>query len=210
VDLDNKLIAAWTGHPHLRVIDNSSEFEEKIQRLVAEITDFLGVPEPYEIERKFLIEYPSLDLLSKLPNCSSVDIIQTYLHSEQPDKEKRVCQRGREGQYIFTETNKRRISEMRQVETERRITQAEYLALLMNADTTLRQIRKTRYCLSYCNQYMEIDIYLFWQNCAIVGVEISDENPKIVFLEYLRVIREVTEESEYSNRALTEKIPLDG
>ena len=209
VDLDNQLIAAWTGHPHLRVIDNSSEFEEKIQRLVAEISGFLGVPEPYEIERKFLIEYPDLDLLSKLPNCSSVDIIQTYLHSEQPDTEKRVRQRGRDGQYIFTETIKRRISEIRRVETERRIMQTEYLTLLMNADTTLRQIRKTRYCLSYCNQYMEIDIYPFWQNCAIVEVEISDESQQNIFPEYLRVIREVTEEPEYSNRALAEKIPLD-
>ena len=26
--LDDKLIAAWTGHPHLRVIDNSTGFEE--------------------------------------------------------------------------------------------------------------------------------------------------------------------------------------
>jgi len=26
--LDDKLISAWTGHPHLRVIDNSSSFED--------------------------------------------------------------------------------------------------------------------------------------------------------------------------------------
>ena len=28
--LDDKLISAWTGHPHLRVIDNSSNFEDKM------------------------------------------------------------------------------------------------------------------------------------------------------------------------------------
>ena len=27
--VDDKLIAAWTGHPHLRVIDNSTNFEDK-------------------------------------------------------------------------------------------------------------------------------------------------------------------------------------
>ena len=37
--LDDKLIAAWTGHPHFRVIDNSSDFEEKIRKFVATMTD---------------------------------------------------------------------------------------------------------------------------------------------------------------------------
>ena len=53
---------------------------------------------------------------------------------------------------------------------------------------------------------MEIDIYPFWQYCAIVEVEISDENQQIIFPEYMRFIREVTKEAEYSNRAFAEKI----
>ena len=36
--LDDKLISAWTGHPHLRVIDNSTGFEEKMIRLMSEMT----------------------------------------------------------------------------------------------------------------------------------------------------------------------------
>ena len=207
VTIDNKLIAAWTGHPHLRVIDNSSTFEEKIQRLLLEIASFLGEPEPYEIERKFLIAYPDLAFLETLPNCAKVDIIQTYLCSNHPNTEKRVRQRGRYGQYIFTETTKKRISEVKRIETERRITQTEYLALLMSADTTLRQIKKTRYCLSYANQYLEVDVYPFWQNCAILEVEMSDENKEIVFPDYIHVLREVTEELSYSNRMLAACIP---
>ena len=57
--LDKKLVEAWTGHPHLRVIDNSTGFEDKMKRLVKEVTSFLGEPEPLEIERKFLIAYPA-------------------------------------------------------------------------------------------------------------------------------------------------------
>ena len=68
-ELDDRLIAAWTGHPHLRIIDNSTDFENKLKRLIAEITAFLGEPQPYEIERKFLIEYPDVSALEKLPNC---------------------------------------------------------------------------------------------------------------------------------------------
>ncbi|MBR6322972.1 MAG: ATP-binding protein, partial [Lachnospiraceae bacterium] len=32
--LDDRLIAAWTGHPHFRLIDNSSSFEQKMLRLI--------------------------------------------------------------------------------------------------------------------------------------------------------------------------------
>ena len=206
-ELDDKLIAAWTGHPHLRVIDNSSDFKTKIGRLIGEIAGFLGAPEPFEIERKFLIKYPDLTALEQMPNCSKVEIIQTYLHSSHPDAETRVRQRGKDGNYIFTETVKRRVSDTKRIETERRITQAEYLNLLMSADTALKQIRKTRYCLSYANQYLEVNIYPFWNKSAILEVELSHEDQEIVFPEFIHRIREVTEDFRYLNRALAQSIP---
>lgn len=207
IALDNKLIAAWTGHPHLRVINNEVEFEVKMQRLVSEIASFIGEPEPYEIERKFLIKYPDLTMLEQLAHCTKVEIIQTYLHSSDPGEEIRVRQRGRDGEYIFTETIKKRVSPLKRVETERRLTQKEYLALLMNADTTLRQIRKTRYCLSFSDQYMEIDIYPFWKEQAILEVEMSDEGGEVVFPEFIQVLREVSGDEAYENRSLAESVP---
>ena len=45
VALDDELIAAWTGHSHLRIIDNSLGFEEKMKHLIAEIANFLGEPD---------------------------------------------------------------------------------------------------------------------------------------------------------------------
>ena len=35
--LDDKIISAWTGHPHFRIIDNSTDFEQKLERLLKEI-----------------------------------------------------------------------------------------------------------------------------------------------------------------------------
>lgn len=165
-ELDNKLISAWTGHPHLRVIDNTSSFEDKMKRLIAEISSFLGEPEPYEIERKYLIEYPDIKWLEGNPVCQRIEIIQTYLNSES-DEEVRVRQRGVDGHYIYFQTIKKRVSDLKRVEIERRLSQAEYLELLMDADTSRKQIRKTRYCLIYKNQYFEIDVYPFWTDKAI-------------------------------------------
>lgn len=206
-ELDDKLIAAWTGHPHLRVIDNSGDFKTKIGRLISEIAGFLGAPEPFEIERKFLIQYPDIVALEQMSNCSKVEIIQTYLHSNQPDVEIRVRQRGKDKNYVFTETIKRRISDTKRIETERRLTQTEYLTLLMDADTALNQIRKTRYCLSYANQYLEVDTFPFWDKYAILEVELSHEDQEIIFPEFIHRIQEVTGDFRYMNRALAENIP---
>lgn len=200
-EIDDKLISAWTGHPHLRVIDNSTDFEGKMQRLIAEIASFLGEPEPLEIERKFLIEYPDTEMLEAMPNCTSVDIIQTYLRSED-DEEVRVRQRGKEGSFVYYLTQKRTINSMKRVEIERRLTQEEYLSLLMDADTTRRQIRKTRYCLTMNNLYYEIDVYPFWKDKAIAEIELNDEKTEVIFPDFIKVIKEVTDDPEYKNASL--------
>ena len=199
--IDDKLIAAWTGHPHLRVIDNSSDFDEKLKRLISEISSFLGEPEPYEIERKYLIEYPDIKWLESLPNCQRIEIIQTYLMSDQ-DEEIRIRQRGFNGSYIYFQTIKRKVSGAKRVEIETRLSEKEYLSLMMEADTTRRQIRKSRYCLMYDNQYFEIDIYPFWKDKAIAEIELNDEKAEVRFPKQIKVIREVTGDESYKNASL--------
>ncbi len=106
--MDDNLISVWTGHPHFRVIDNSTDFEGKMRRLIAEIASFLGEPEPFEIERKYLIEYSDLEWLESNTNCQRVEIIQTYLKSNSAD-EIRIRQRGINGNYIYFKTTKKKI-----------------------------------------------------------------------------------------------------
>lgn len=199
--LDDKLISAWTGHLHLRIIDNSQGFDEKMKRLISEIANFLGEPEPYEIERKFLIEYPDIRKLEALPNCEKVEIIQTYLIA--PDGEEvRIRQRGSKGNYIYFETKKKAISGIKRVEVERRLSKDEYLKRLMDADPTKRPIRKDRYCLVDGNQYFEIDVYPFWSDQAIMEIELSDPDEEIRFPEMINVIKEVTEDDQFKNSSL--------
>jgi len=199
--MDDRLLSAWTGHPHLRVIDNCTDFENKMRRLIAEISSFLGEPEPLEIERKYLIEYPDITWLEGDPYCQRIEIIQTYLKSDD-DEEVRVRQRGIGGNYIYFKTTKKTISGIKRVEIEQRLSQKEYLSLLMDADATRRQIRKTRYCLTYLGQYFEIDVYPFWSDKAIAEIELSDENATITFPAQIKVIREVTGDEDYKNASL--------
>ncbi|MCR4707150.1 MAG: AAA family ATPase [Clostridiales bacterium] len=203
-DLDDRLLAAWSGHPHLRVIDNATDFGDKMMRLISEVSSFLDEPEPYEIERKFLIAYPDLEKLEAFPGCRRVEIIQTYLKPRN-GCEVRVRQRGMDGHYIYFETMKRDVEEPstgRRVEVERRLTQDEYLQLLMEADTTKHAIRKTRYCLAYDRQVFEIDVYPFWNDQAILEIELHDAQDEIRFPPMVTILREVTGEKEFRNSAL--------
>lgn len=200
--LDDKLIAAWTGHPHFRVIDNSTGFEEKMLRLIREISAFLGEPAPMEIERKFLIERPSLHTLETLPNCERVDIIQTYLKTDKDTEELRIRQRGANGHYIYFKTRKKKLSGMKRIEEEERLTQEEYISLMIQTDPAYRPIRKERYCLSENGLYYEIDIYPDWPDKAIMEIELYSENQEIEFPDGIDVIREVTNDSAYSNHEL--------
>ena len=204
--LDDKIISAWTGHPHFRVIDNSYDFETKIRKLITEILGFLGEPEPLEIERKYLIEYPDLNMLENMDNCEKVEIIQTYLHSTEQNQQIRLRQRGIDGHYVYFQTIKKEITPVKRIEIENRLTKDEYLKLLMSADTSKRQIRKNRYCLTYKNQYFEIDVFPFWNDKALMEIELSDENSPIIFPDFIKIIREVTAESEYKNSSLAQNL----
>ena len=203
--LDDSLIASWTGHPHFRIIDNSSDFETKMKRLLKEISNVLGEPEPYEIERKFLIEKPDLEYLDNLPMCEKVQIVQTYLKSSD-DEEIRIRQRGSNGVFTYSKTRKISISNLKRIEVEERLTQEEYINELLNADPERGQIIKDRYCLSYNNQYFEIDIYPFFKDKAICEIELDSENQKIDLPPFIEVIEEVTDNLKYRNSEIAKQI----
>ncbi len=208
-EVDDKLIAAWTGHPHLRIIDNATDFQQKLERLIAEIASFLGEPEPMEIERKFLIEYPDLGWLESLPKCEKVDIIQTYLISPD-DRQIRVRRRGSKGHYIYYLSEKRRVTPYRRIALERRLSEEEYRNMLASADPEAHPIRKTRYCLADHDDYFEIDIYPEWKKQAILEIELSSSEEEVRIPDGIHVIREVTEDKRYRNYALAhEMVPED-
>lgn len=205
--MDDKLIAAWTGHPHLRVIDNSTSFDEKLKKLMNEIISFLGIENPIETEKKFLIAYPDLDWLANNPYCHKIDIIQTFLTAP-AGEERKVRQRGEDGHYMCYVTTKIPMDEtgLKRIETEHRISENEYSRLLGTADPDKAPLHKTRYCLTYEHQYFEVDVYPFWKDRAILEIELSQDDQQIIFPPQLHVYREITGEKEYKSTALAEMV----
>jgi CYTH domain-containing protein/predicted ATPase len=199
--MDDKFIEAWTGHPYLRVIDNSTDFEGKMSNLIREITYFLGELAPYEIERKFLLRYPDIDWLEGLPYCERVEIVQHYLRSE-PNEEIRIRRRTSGEASLYYLTKKRIVGQKRTMRTQRRLTKSEYNMLRMEIDPQRRAIHKTRYSLTYENQYLEIDVFPCWNDQAILEIELSQEDVPVTLPPELEVIREVTDDPRYRNAAI--------
>ena len=204
IERDKSCMRAWTGHSHLRVIKNGCTFKEKIDNLLEEVYTLLGVPVPVETERKYLVSKQGLgEAISELSK-TTVDIIQTYLVENEPGVERRIRQRGTNGNYTFYYTEKQKISDISRTEKERKISESEYLRLMLEADTSLHQIRKTRTCFVYDGTYFELDEYPFWGEEAILEVELTNESKEVNIPNNIHVIKEVTTDDRYKNRALAE------
>lgn len=160
---------------------------------------------PYEIERKFLIRKPDLLNLSTL--CRVKEISQTYLAAAEGSV--RVRRTEERGEVSYTETAKRSVSSLRRIEIERALTEAEYERRLASRDPRRQTIRKTRYCLPYAGHTFEIDVFPFWNKQAIMEVELKEESEEFTIPPFIKVLREVTEDSRYSNHSMARDIPTE-
>lgn len=202
--IDIETIAAWTGTPHLRVIDNSSSFEDKLKRLLIEIKAFLGVPKPLEIERKFLIEYPDISFLNDLKTCRKSHLTQAYLTTPE-EGNFRIRKRGDGENAVYIKTVKIKISDIKRIEIENYISEEEYYNYMNRKECITGMISKDRYCIVYQSAYYELDVYPFWTDKATIEIELLSEDQPYVLPDFVVPIREVTFESEYRNLILAQK-----
>ena len=195
--IDDRTQQAYVGHPHLRIIDNSTNFQDKIQRLCNEVFSVLGIPVPLEIERKFLIKRPNINLL-KAAGGISQKIVQAYLKSN-ADTERRIRERGDVNGFTCFYTEKKSFTPLKRIERERKISEKEYLSLLTESEHILT---KTRWCFIYQSQYLELDTFDADPNYALLEIELTHEDQQIKLPPWCQVIREVTNEISYRNHEI--------
>ena len=153
----------------------------------------------YEIERKFLVEFPDV---KKLDVRKRIGITQTYLTDGENDSQRRVRRIDEDGIISYTYTEKIFITHVTREENEKTITQDEYDRLLKQAKTEFRPVEKVRYAFNYHDQMFELDTYPFSDKLAIMELEMKTADQVIDFPDNVRVIREVSEDKRYSNSAL--------
>ena len=194
--LDRKVIQAWTGHPHLRVINNHDNFDTKINRVLKEISAVLGLPQPITEERKYIVRVTSNDI----PNVIESDIFQTYLVAD-PDYEVRLRRRRwKGGKTVNVHTTKKRVGTNREIEPERQVSNALYESLLAQADPYRHPIHKQRRSFIWKGQYFELDTYHDQLKGLIIletkGITDAED---VNFPPFIQVVEDITGNKSYYN-----------
>lgn len=205
---DEKTQRAWMGHPHLKIIDNSTGFEEKLVRSLQAVAKILMVPVPLFIEKKFLLMSPDFSH-PVLREAVEIQIEQVYLLANKSE-EIRVRKRNQKGDWpMYYRTHRKNglALGMRQ-ETEETISKREYEDLLILKDPTRQILRKTRYCFIYNNQYFELDAIrtekIGKDPFYILEIKLTEENDKVDIPSFLGKTREVTGNKRYTNAFLAQ------
>jgi len=161
-----------------------------------------------EIERKFIIESPSAEELSKLIGHTESRILQIYLDSEAGET-RRIRKREYPDRTVFFETRKIRIDGMSATEIEREISADEFLRLEGHIKSGTAPVKKIRHTFPYSGHTFEIDVYPEWKRSCIMEVELRKRDEKVDFPPFIKIIREVTGDKTYSNAQMSRKFPCE-
>ena len=186
---DYKCEDAWSFHNNFKVIDNSTDFERKVQRVVDTIKEHFKTPTKQQ--RKYLVNLKdgALSELNKR-EVTSIKIKQTYLSTDK-DCEIRLRKRTLEDGSTYYITVKKKDYGKEKIIVEEKIDKKVYERLLAQKDI-INEVNKERvsfvYDESICKlDHFEDDTYILE---TYEGVKIPN---------FIEVIKDVTNDENYYN-----------
>ncbi|KAL7555218.1 hypothetical protein ACHAWF_018963 [Thalassiosira exigua] len=182
--LDHMTRDAWVGHPSLKIFDNSTDFETKMQRVVDETARLVGLPTHMQrVTTKFLLrKEPDLSAFPEDVKLRVFNVEKVYLYSTVP-----VVEAGRSEENISSENISQEYSFIRKrttisktgeasgsvygwtavqkthegqvIEKKRIITKREYNSLFNNRDRSRHIVRQQRVSFLWNIQSFTIHAY---------------------------------------------------
>ncbi|XP_017779335.1 PREDICTED: TRPL translocation defect protein 14 isoform X2 [Nicrophorus vespilloides] len=208
-ELDHNAATAWVGHPYYDVIDNSTDFEGKMRRMVGSVCQKMGLDTGDRLLKnsrklKFLVNGP-LPADEKFPRFQDFEVVHTYLQSNSPNQV-RLRKRGQKGYFSYIHTMRRQRQAGGQViEVKTQITHRDYINLLAQKDKSHLTIYKKRRCFLVNNQYFQLDIYEEPTHPRCKGLMLLETYSALdeVTLRkclpgFLNIVKEVTGNSDFS------------
>ena len=159
-----------------------------------------------EIERKYLIRYPDIKTLQAQKGVEQWEIVQIYLTVSGPGETRRIRQVVSGGEIKYYKTFKKHLTDLTNEEDEGEIDQLEYIHLCQEQQPGCKPVGKTRYRIPYEGHILEFDIYPFWNDRAILEIELEREDEGAAIPDYVRIIRDVSADPAYKNRSLAENV----
>jgi len=118
-------------------------------------------------------------------------------------EERRVRARNDEWGTSYFYTIKRKIRPGVRVEIERNIDKYEYQRLLAIKDKNFQTIKKRRSCFFFQGQFIEVDVFDSPQSHKgmwLMEIEQTSVQKELILPPYVKVIKDVTDDEDYSNR----------
>ena len=136
------------------------------------------------------------------------EIVQIYLTSGEGET-RRVRQVVSGGSIHYYRTFKRRLTSLSAEEDEREIDPVSYMEYAKEQIPGSRPVAKTRYRIPYGGHLLEFDIYPFWDDRAILEIELKSEWEGAQIPDYAQIIRDVSSDFAYKNSQLAMEVPME-
>lgn len=186
---DDNCIDAWCSNNNFMIVDNSTDFNGKLDKIVDGIKNYLGILEKHE--KKYLVELTD-ELVKELNKKDAVciDIKQTYLNTNK-NYEMRLRKKTLDGNSTYFITAKKNDHGNQKIIVDEKIDRKTYERLL-NERKIINEVNKKRVCFSYNNNVYKLDKF---EN----GMYLLETSPKVQIPSFINVIKDVTLDDNYYN-----------
>lgn len=200
-ELDGLCAAAWIGHSNLDLIDNSTDFEQKMHRLIECVCTRVGIGIGFENSDriwKFLVD---LTDPNGLPRTAEFYVVTYYLLSVGANKS-RIQKRTHNGKSIYVLT----VFRPGKVEVRSQLTRKAFLTMLSQTDPAHCRIPKREICFLYMNHRFQLDIYestgasTRYRNVTILNIFASMGESEVLKIvpPCIHVLEAVTDNPKYT------------
>ena len=158
-----------------------------------------------------MVEIPNISALMANKEVKESKIYQTYLTSKDGEERRVRARIQPDGTHVYFYTEKRAVESSNGLvreEKERKISENEYNSLLNEADSTLYTVMKTRYVFDHEGLTFEMDVYDFETLYATLEVELTSETTEVTLPPFIKIVREVTSDKRFKNKALAKSLAL--
>jgi len=209
IRVDQMTQKAWVGHPHLYCIDNSTDFEGKMTRLVDTISKIVGLPSNLKrLSAKFLLRSkPDLSKFAEDIHVEEFEVEKIYLRqaNSNDDNYSFVRRRtnirdGKRVGSVYQQTTAQWAG-TELIEQKRIISEREYNAAYLTRDEGRHVVRQRRISFLYKQQSFCVHMFMSPHEglCVLMAqVEAcaNGDEPEIVLPPFLDVERRITSSDE--------------
>ena len=216
--LDHMTRNAWVGHPSLKIFDNSTDFETKLQRVVEETARLVGLPTHLpRVTTKFLLKKePHLSAFPKEVAYQIFNVEKVYLYEENENenisqenvlkeysfirKRTSLDKSGNESGSVYGWTVVQKTRDGQTIEKKRIITKREYTSLFNNRDKSRYIVRQKR--ISFLWKLQSFNVHVFTEpsdDICILHAQVQsspDNNDEVDMPSFLDVDRLITDSVE--------------